>query len=555
MLDRVILNSPRYILNFPSSKDTLTFESLRMAHTHRERLVEAINNPLTKPEMIKELIKACLSECSHATEGAVNAIENRIQFSAKAISASSHSPLQAELEELKIFTETLSHAVIMSANDYQMLADKFVAKYNGLLASAIQYIESKEETEFRVREDAAKEFINAQFPSNKFPFLLNASDLRQSGNTFVVDQGNLTIRYYNDIKDESKFIICGKEPENLSQIAKDAERNLRIEGEKGQWSLANQPALKEFLISKFGEENAAHLIRHYDQGVSLVLAAGIGDGAKVSDDLMDTENPVVQQSVFTQNLYQHSGLVFRDTEIDHLIISVPEDEAFIAQHLKEQVDKAIAKLPADEQAKISDEDRAARYETKRQELNTQWKFKANAKILSWVNKDGFAVEGVGSDSPLVCNALMNNAKGQLRAIVDVILSLEKQLIVNTGKQMDKTYKFSDKEEKLENIKNKLDVLRNAQIDINKFKNGEITLDQLTNNFTQLHKLSKEIPHMGPISSFAKYDSGVTVIMKKFCDELAVLKELLDTNAQDYKRQSGLLQTPQLESQRTSPRFR
>ena len=109
-----------------------------------------------------------------------------------------------------------------------------------------------------------------QLPSEIYTYILSGRDLRDSQNEFIQDQLRLNS---TPIHNDNKFSLSGSLPDNLFQIRKDAERNLTLDNTEFKYDQDQEEALKGVLIEKYGIKNTENMIRHFDQGVSLMIVS------------------------------------------------------------------------------------------------------------------------------------------------------------------------------------------------------------------------------------------------------------------------------------------
>lgn len=443
----------------------------------------------------------------------LGALDFSLTYIAYGITPSRYKAINESLEILAhTFLESLDQP-ILNNNSYQDMSDEFEKNYLKLANEIHTCRQSPEEIAYRGQEKCAAEEGLRQFSQKKYLYRIQLMD---SQNAFVRSQ-RLISEKSGELQNINKFIFYGKDGVSME---KDTQRNLKISGrslgvDKSALPLANAPApgSKEELITildkEFGENNRANLMNHYDQGPALLLTTAVEQGLRSDHYVGDVPLVILPPQIFPQNIYMRDGVVFRDAAVDHLRISV-EDEAA--------------------------EDNC-------------WVLKVNIKILLWITKDGYIVEGMCTDSALICNAIMQkNTSDSLINIVTTVLDFDKKLKMVINELLIKDN--SNAEAAVLN-EAKICLLRSIQSQILEFKTGVITFDEFVGNIGKIYRqalaFNNDTLRNAVLSILNQESNELAFFINNHFKILANIKESIEQQANLFfnKKTSlyGVQQTP------------
>lgn len=433
------------------------------------------------------LVTQCEDKAKQIIRTLLDAVEFVLPFLAYGITPSLFDIIKKKTESLvQTFSETLDQP-ILNEQVYQEIINEFQKKYLELTKEIEICKQRPEEVQYRKLEKQAAQEGEKQFATYKYRM-----KLINSQNHFVNAQ-RIFSEKVGELQNKNKFVFYGEK--NSVPMEKDTQRDLKIAGA----SLRNaepeellallaleidpnenlkvdkkvdkidplsliadyskevlsteklEQDLIDVLDAQFGEENRINIRRHYDQGPSLLITAAVEDGLR-SQNFDPTEDvPLIirPSKETTQNMYMINDVVFRDAAADYVNISVADDA-----------------------------------------LDNLWKFKARIKILLWVTKDGYVVEGMVTDSALLCNAIMQkntheNLKNIVTAIKEFDVSIEKAIeaLINNAK------KSNNKNDIYQN-QAKLAIVHSLKTQVLNFKQGRQTFDELIENIGAIHKQSR-----------------------------------------------------------------
>lgn len=480
-----IHDAPPFIKKYPIGDQSLEEVLDEMRDSFRQ-LVEDIHTDPNEENLVdhERNIGKFQSIHSKLLLGLFKSLEVRTEAVSKTLTPGSHNELINRMEMLKSFLPTLMISYD-EKNVYQELVNKFMADLSTLVTEISTLYESREEVMHRLKTALSDKEAEIQFPKHEYPFLLNPGELRKSANIFLQDQIKLSQSYTELPDHDDKFILTGKFKDNLFQIERDAERNLLLQGQEVKHLKGE--ALHQHLKTTFGSRDAINLIHHYDQGLSLMISGAVSSGASTAN-LMDQVVMLKQAENFTQNIFSVDGVVYRDAALKHLNLVVQEDE-----------DAPI------------------------------WTFKVNLKALSWTTKDGFTLQFMGTDSPLICATLMQKSNYEnLEKIVTLVLKYEKEF-----KLINDETAAAKQEKQLVNAATILGAITD-------FKTGRITFDELAGTAVAFSNQAEEIIRsrgkMGAIfSAFKKDANDILPKLLDFGKAISELKNNMDQKAAPHRK--------------------
>jgi flagellin-specific chaperone FliS len=407
----------------------------------------------------------------------VSSVNAQLQQVKNQISQAPYTRLNSEVTRLANYAPLLS-AKIINLKTYQVMVDRFSKMYSQLTKEINKAPKSVEEFALRSNQEKALQHADNKIDPENFPYQISGAQVRSSKNKYYQDQLD-----YNAvaIANPTKFIVMGKLKDNLAGIKKDVERSLRINDIKVPEEIfKDADKLKQFLETELGKENAANLIRHYDQGIPMLISGGITASGGANEAGEIDFNP----SSHTEKLYVENGVVYRDAAIENIKIFVPKDPN-------------------------SDE---------------RWLFKTKVKILSMLTADGFEIVKVGTDNPLICNSiLLESSHPDLKNMLDKIVEYEANL-------WEKKLKF----EKDPESDKKLDLVNKALDKTGEFKKGAITFDELTKGIRELSDVPvKHLSVTGKALSLFGTPPGITKTLNEFAASLEKVKKNIDDKAVKY----------------------
>lgn len=487
------------LIKFPANEISVSINATQSKYIE---LLQKMREPVTAEtdKAVEHLLAECKTLCDRNISMLCSTLLLDIKELANAIPPSEYASLNDQYAALRTEWTKLLHPED-NLRQYNQLLENFQKAFSQL-AVAQQLAETRPYTiQYRQSAVSAAEHVRNELPEKEYPYLLKGRDLRESANPTLVD--NLT---YTKVKipNPDQYIMGGSLTPSgtLSQIAKDGERNLKFNGEFNRTiveSDLNNETIKaqyiNFLKQQFGDQNAENLMKHYDQGVSAFIS-GVPSSAIQPfnrDDKLIAIN-IGPASHYLQNLYNRNDVTFRDSVANEIVLLIPQGE---------------------------DPDDTLR-----------WTFKTNIKALTWISKEGFVVEGVGSDSSFIINCLMqknNYADAQL--LVDTILKFDKKF---EGKS-ERLGKGSSSEAKGPHKQ----IINDMKESVQSFKDGIITFDELVAKAIELEAAAKNLPHAsakGKILGFLSgAKTGTADVMKEFKDALVDIKNKFDTKAAQYIR--------------------
>jgi hypothetical protein len=490
MYQEVMHTAPAFITNYSHGTETLPefFDNLKEQHAQlTQEMRESIT--LKSDAELEKNITLCESRAIDGIPLLCNAIAIRLKALTPVVPPEVHDQLSNDFYQLTSTTSFLIHP------------EKHIDAYSDILAKAktnfqntIQHLVKAPYLDvthaYREVEKKVDKELREALPPGHYPYLITGRDLRRSENIFIsaMVESNPLI-----IENKDKFILSLDKTNGLYQICKDCERNLKLEGE--EFKNTNQDEMKDKLISLFKEENTENLIKHFDQAVSLMVCSPVIKAAtSPSDDPMTSITANGPSEYFEQNLYLKNDVLYRDVAISNLVITVPEDE-----------DPLI------------------------QARNGQWLLKVEAKVVSWVSKDGFVVDGIGCDSAMIANSYMNkDVSEDFKHLVKVILAAQELLGTKLrkleGKKLDRTPHKAEI-----NVASKL---------IDTFKAGGLSFDRLVERM-QDHVINLKVGHASLHGKFFKAvrKTGTEKKLKSVLKSLEAAKQRFDGNA------SALLRVP------------
>jgi hypothetical protein len=477
VLDNFITEAPSYIKKYPIGDQSL-MDVLNELHKAYKIVIDNFHADVDEAAYDQHARNILDFQRVHTKLmlGLFKTLDDRIDAAAKLITPSAHKELKSQIDALNSYLP-----ILMLSYDTRRVYMELVSKFTSELGLLVEKIgalpEAHEQVMHRLKSMLSDKEAAKQLPAHEYPFVISAADLRKSTNAFMQDQIQLTQRYTELPENADKFILSGKLKDNLFQIEKDAGRNLLIQGKEVK-ELKGE-ALRQHLEATFGAENALNLIKHYDQGLSLMISGGPSGGTSTAN-LMDQAVLLKQSDRFTQNLFLVDGVVYRDATLKHLDLFVRDDED-----------------------------------------NPNWKLKVNLKALSWATKDGFTLQYMGTDSPLICAALMEKSNYEnLSNMIKIVQSYEK------------IFRAINEEAPASKKHNQLLKTEAILATIDDFKQGKITFDELAGSAKAFADQATEI-----INSRSKLTSFVAAIKKDendplpkmigFSKELSTLKEAMD----------------------------
>jgi hypothetical protein len=331
------------------------------------------------------------------------------------------------------------------------------------------------------------------FPSRRYPYVISRDDLDDTENKdFVV------------LRDDG-FLVKGQAADNFDVIKKDTERKVNLNSQ-----VVSEISL-ERLQGIFGVENAKRLVASYSQVFSYYIGASKiffpnlleadSQGNQVLVGNFNNENSDENEEkaqdnspTLYQNIYLKNETVFR----------IAEQYAF-----KILLDGGM--------------------ET--------WKFKSEIKVFGRLTQQGFMFEGIGTDSPLICNFVMGKNAGMLEKIVQAVKTFREEygahlqgLTMMLGKQNSVKQK--------ENLTKKIDLVKKIQAGVKDFTDGKINFAELTMKFKEWITISKSIPHAGRFTQFSKTDSPTTGLLQKHDEKFSVLQNEMKAVADKYHNDFG-----------------
>jgi hypothetical protein len=452
-------------------KDNHT-QIVRLSHEHNlnsDLLHEHVEKANASVNQIISILAAGLNKELFAIRGTV--------------SQATYSSMEADMKSFINYAASLAEPEA-NMQTYITLVDNFQNKLLDLLSKIEGAPVELSEIDHRVANRLAIQQADSSFDAAQYPYQLKGKDLRSSKNPFFSDQLE-----YNSvgIADESKFIIMGKLHDNLFQIRKDAERiATTINGQHIEEGLSDND-LKALLVREFGQEGTNNIIRHFDQSVAMLISAPIN---KSVIGTLGATSPIFTGAALEhhEDIYLKNGVVYRDVESDHIRIMIQKDDG---------------------------------------DIDT-WKFKANIKVSSALSKDGFSVLKMGTDSDLICDALMShNVFKDVEKMIKVIQHAENEFL-------SKQEKFT---KELPASQYKLDIMNKMLGEIDKFKTGKISLDELV--VVVKAESLKAVPHLGVLGKFrgavSGKEPGVKEVIVSFSDQLKLFKEGLNEKVGKYKQ--------------------
>ena len=577
MLNDIFTQAPSYINNFTRTNNESLASSLRILNGNYNKLIDAQAAFAPENELL-DLYKQCEAESDVLISGICAAIGLRIEEQRAKISASAHNQMSAS------YAGVMSQfSALVNAENQETIYHEISEKLKKLVTSLQNLIhelpDSPTESEYRKKEIQAKQRIKIEFPADEYKYFLGPRDLRSSKNTFIKSQIDFSKIYFGEIEDQDKFILAGKpsnkETKNLFQLRKDALREVNIQHKSYVANkLLTMNNLNALLITEFGENNAEHIRTHFDQSLSLMVGVGPTNGVTTIEEQL-AEFPLALKSPEPKKESQSE-----ETKAEQPTDETQEEAEDVVN--LEALERARKNQKKPENPPVNDQDLYKDgdivYRSMKvshylllvpDEPEQPWIFKVNVKALAWVSKDGFVVECIATDSPLICNALLKNSedqspensptpKQQLQGLVNIVREAERDTIVELErlKRKDKPSKKAapiDPNSIEMNLTQKQGALESALRQIKDFKEGRISFDDVVANYAAITlQIKRNIPHQGTMSTFLQtytpFEKTSTTAkqIEGISDKLTAFKKQLDASVNTYKRENLNMQEAALE---------
>lgn len=344
-----------------------------------------------------------------------------------------------------------------------------------------------------------EEIVAEQFPPKLYPYFVSIEQLLQSTNSYIAEARRET-------PSEQKFILNQSHinPDNLHQLKKDLAREIEIEGVyKKRGQQMTEEDIQSRLKEELGEANLALLIKEYSQIQSYLSTEPFKAAFKEGpDEDVDPENNLGAKNPdnVKQKIFMIDDKVFREVIVDYIYIKVPEDREFILPEKLKEIEVAN-----NERKKNGEKEYTAREKTDKLSLwQGFWKYSINLKNLSVLTENGFEVLGMGSNSPLAFNVMLDreNPRDQIMKIINAVVGVEKENAAKIADMMNKQQKEvkaerHDSSRKL-NADDKSDILTDIAAAIALFKLGTIQFEELVREVKKLHAKANEVEHTNPL---------------------------------------------------------
>jgi hypothetical protein len=428
------------------------------------------------------------------------ALTSRIAVMLKAQAQTVPSSSLSSIAELYEKVVDAGDSLLATETDLSRLhesSDNFALLYTRLMEN-IMLLENDPATvkALQSQQNYVQQSNDREFPQEDYPYLFSAEELLKSENVFLQAQLDINKQHSKEVTqnhNSSKFFSVGNN--DFHRLEVDLERNLRIENEK--ITLKGQE-LRTFLIKKFGAANATQVIKHYDQGISY-LVSGLVASSVAAPDIMDTSvfSPGSASDV-SQNLFKFQDTVFRDVAVKEFVLKVTEDK-----------------------------------------FHPEWHLKINFKVVSHSTPDGFSILHVGTDSPLICNAIMNKTvHDEVKKLVQAILVFETSLSA-------KHHKFTTKETFKNKKRQFIDIV---MLSVNEFREGKITFESFCESMDKHAKVALTLKHDGLLGKAREVVSGkkpgTTDAVVLFNTTLQSLHTEITEKAKSYVRFDSITKAPE-----------
>jgi hypothetical protein len=431
MLARVILSleTPKFIKNFPFENETLQHSITELENSYTQ-LVKKLENPITI--MTDDKISEQVNSLEESSRKILNALCIAIDFKLPALKATiQERDFKNVLNHSK---ELIHHTTKLSTPDlnkaeFSVALKLFEDCFRSFIIDITVLAGHDNATKQRHADSLAKQYAQSGFHAYEgYRYFLSGDDLQQSGNTYVRTQPAAESIH-------GRYILTGndKTDTNLLSILTDARHNLHFDG-----ALLKDPSeenLRQMLMDKYDAKNADNIIKHYTQGMDFLANALLS--AFAAPPVQNNPVRLMKVNSVNQNIQLSPGnILTRDASSSELTFFVPG---------------------------TTDE-------------GSQWKFKADIKIIGRIIREGFIVEFVGTNSPCIANCLTReDAYKDIQMLVDEISKCEKQL---TAQRSNIRIKFLNSFDSRNSIAEALQ-------SVNSFKSGESSLDELVSQFNQL----------------------------------------------------------------------
>lgn len=383
---------------------------------------------------------------------------------------------------------------IVDLQTYSELVDQFGNIYGSVFLDIYNKYNSLEERLLREKESVAIQHIESRINNAVYCYKLSSPDLRQSENDYL---NELRQAYHSE-----KIIISTLDEDNSLQIYKDYRRGLVLNG------LGYQPCkgvndnemeevernygirFRDILRTEFGEMNARNLIQHYNQNTAYLTSSPLITSLNREGELM-----ILQPEDLEQRIYEEGGMVYREIKVGSFrVLPLKSDD------------------PEDSEP---------------------WVFKCHILVQAWLSDEGFKVDAISTDCPLVALAYMQHSCSEhLLKLVNIIAAIKSDLN-HKLEQLDEVIDygivtFFDPEGHHQNI-NKKQRLDSLLLQIKYFKMGKISLEDLIQGLEMTKEVTQIIPYASNASSYS-------LISLKF-EQLIKWNEHIKASALPYQKLS------------------